>query len=175
MIARQFDRFAAALSWLSGVVAAAAVLGMLFHIGLEIVLRAVFVTSTFVLDEFVGYMVASMTFLGLAPTFRAHGHLRVTLLLDMLGPRARRLAEVVTLLCLVALATFIAWYFARAGLRLWRNGTVSQTVAEVPLWIPMSIVAIGCANLAIQVASQLALMMSGGRGDDALSESKRDG
>ena len=175
MIVRQFDRFAAALSWLSGLAAAAAVLGMLFHIGLEIILRSVFVTSTFVLDEFVGYMVAAMTFLGLAPTFRARKHLRVTLLLDILRPRVRRLAEAATLLALFVLAAFGAYYFARAGLRLWRNGTVSQTVAEVPLWIPISIVAIGCANLAVQAASQFMLLASGRLLVDEPTESKLDG
>ena len=175
MIVRRFDRLAAALAWISGLAAAAAVLGMLLHIGLEIVLRSVFVTSTFVLDEFVGYMVASMAFLGLAPTFRARRHLRVTLLLDLLGPRGRRVAEAAALIVLIMLAAFLAHYFARAGIRLWRNGTVSQTVAEVPLWIPISIVAFGCANLAIQAVSRLLLLLSGRISVEELNGSSPNG
>ena len=43
------------LSRAAGVVSAVLLIGMVLHILLEIVLRAFFSSSTFVLDEFVGY------------------------------------------------------------------------------------------------------------------------
>jgi len=161
VLVRRLDRVAALLSDASGVVAAVAVLGMLGHICLEILLRAVFGTSTFVLDEFVGYMVAALIFLGLAPTFRAHGHLRIGLLLDLAGPAIRRFAEAAALVALTLLASFLAYYFAQAGLRFRRGGTVSQTIAEVPLWIPVGVAALGWANLGLQALSRLLMLATG--------------
>src|SRR4051794_23834160 len=41
-------------------------------------------------DDFAGYAMGASVFLALAHTLRAGGHIRVSLIIDRLGPRARR-------------------------------------------------------------------------------------
>lgn len=83
--ATYFDRLAGLLSRIAEGLACFSVLFMLMHILLEILLRSFFASSTFVLDEFVGYAMVALTFLGLGPTYRRHGHLRVMILLNFLN------------------------------------------------------------------------------------------
>ena len=67
-MSRMLGHYARLTSRLSDVAAHFAMLAIVLmagHILLEIILRAFWSTSTFVMDEFVGYEVAAMTFLGL--------------------------------------------------------------------------------------------------------------
>ena len=67
-------------------VSAALLVLMVLHILLEIVLRSFFASSTFVLDEFVGYGVAAMTFLSLGYALETDSLIRVQLLLGRSAP-----------------------------------------------------------------------------------------
>lgn len=163
------DRFAAAVATIGEFLAVAAVVGMFAHISLEIILRAVFSTSTFVLDEFVGYMVAAMIFCAAGSCLRAKSHLRVGLLLDRLGFWARNVAEGLALVGLIFAALLLTEHYFAAATRAWSRATVSQTVAQVPLWIPFAMIVLGSANLALQGIARLALVVTGQlRPDDFL-------
>ncbi|WP_207634035.1 TRAP transporter small permease [Chelativorans multitrophicus] len=134
---------------------------MLMHILLEILLRSFFASSTFVLDEFVGYAMVALTFLGLGPTYRRHGHLRVMILLNFLNSSMKSLVEVVLLTTAITISTFIALYFAEAGSRYWTRGILSRTIAEVPLWIPMAVAVLGLVIFAVQAISSILLIVTG--------------
>ncbi|MCF3934806.1 TRAP transporter small permease [Acuticoccus sp. M5D2P5] len=155
------DRIAALGAVLGEILAAIAVVGMFAHIVLEIVMRAVFATSTFVLDEFVGYMVAALIFGAAGGCLRSKTHLRVGLLLDRLGFRARAVAECFALLALIFVAVLLTQYYFAAADRAWTRGTVSQTVAEVPLWIPLGMAMLGAGNLVLQGVARLGLILTG--------------
>lgn len=160
-LAITIDRAAAFFAVLGELIAAMAVVCMFVHILTEIFMRAVLSTSTFVLDEFVGYMVAAMIFCAAGGTLRAKSHLRVGLLLDRLDFKARCVAESLALLVLLAIALFIARFYFVSAERAWMRGTVSQTIAAVPLWIPFSLVIFGGINLALQAIARLSLIVSG--------------
>ena len=82
-IDRMLDTIAKGLSWFSALL----IVYMLLHIVVEIVLRAFFDTSSFVLEEFVGYALAAMVFMALAATHREGRLIRVNLLAGAMGPR----------------------------------------------------------------------------------------
>lgn len=153
-------------------VAAAAIMAlMLGMIVLEIVLRTLFDSSTFVLDEFVGYGVAAMTFLALAHTFQDGALIRVTLLLERLRGNARRIVEIVCAAATLAVIGFATWYFWISVARHWRRGSVSETIAEVPLWIPYGIALFGLGLFVVALAVYLVELLGGARPiDDKASE-----
>ncbi|MBT0963253.1 TRAP transporter small permease [Denitromonas sp. IR12] len=139
----------------------------------EIVLRGAFATSTFIMDEFVGYGVAAITFLSLGYALESGSLIRVNVLLTHLGNGiVRRLVEAFCVGTTLALAVFIAWYFWKSVARSWARGSVSETVAQVPLWIPEGLVLIGLSIFALQLLAYLLRVLTGGQliGDDITAE-----
>ena len=64
-------------------------------------------------DAYAGYCMAASGFLALAHTLQRNEHIRVTLVLDHVGPRARRALEVLCLAAGTALAGLLAGYSVR--------------------------------------------------------------
>jgi len=124
---------------------------MIGHILLEIVLRSFFDTSTFVLDEFVGYAIASMTFLTLAYALKDGSLIRVNLLIGRLYGPSRRVLEISSSSLAFVLFSYILYFFFRTWKRDWDRGAVSGSIAEVPLWIPEGIVLIGLFLFVMQL------------------------
>ncbi len=160
---RQFQAAVFALSKLAAVLSAVLLVAMVAHIVIEIVLRSFFSTSTFVLDEFVGYGVAAMTFLSLAYALEEGSLIRVNVVLSRLRGRARRGVEIVSVLATLGLTCFVAYYFWRDLSRNFTRGAVSESIAEVPLWIPQALVFAGLALFAIQLFAYFLRLASGGK------------
>lgn len=126
---------------------------MVAHTILEMVLRAAFSTSTFVLDEFVGYQVAALTMLGLGHALHTGGLIRVSLLDRILPGALRRALELVSVAAVLALCVYLLRYYGLAIETAWIRGTRSNTVAATPLWIPMAVFAAGLVIFMIQLAA----------------------
>ena len=124
---------------------------MVCHILLEIVLRAFFDTSTFVLDEFIGYGVAAMTFLTLAYALEEGSLIRVNILLTHTCGRIRQGLELICISSTLVLSSYLLYYFFRNWKRDWDRGAVSESIAEIPMWIPEGFVVIGLALFTLQL------------------------
>jgi len=143
------DKLAKVASAISGGILVAMVGFILF----EILLRSAFSASTYVLDEFVGYGVAIMTFLSFSAALRSGTFIRVNLLIESLNGRFRRLLEVVFCAGGAVLFSYISFYLGRVVLRNFDRGTTSNSIAEVPLWIPQSLMLLGVGLLVLQFVS----------------------
>ena len=152
---RAFQAAVSGISRGAAVVAAAVLVLMVLHILLEIVLRGFFASSTFVLDEFVGYGVAAMTFLSLGYALEQRALIRVQLLLVRTPPPARRGLEIVAAALTLGLSLFLIAHFWRSVSRNWSRGAVSQSIAEIPLWIPEGLVLLGLVLFALQLFAHL--------------------
>jgi TRAP-type C4-dicarboxylate transport system permease small subunit len=157
-----FDWAATALNRVAGGLAALILAYIFGHIILEIVLRSVFSSSTFVLDEFVGYAVAAMTFLSLGYALNNGSLIRVDLAVGRLTGRPRRWAELFCLAASFAMAGFCAWWVGRDALRNWTRGSVSESIAEVPLWLPVGAVWLGLILLMLQLLACFLRVAAGG-------------
>ena len=114
-------------------------------------------------DAYAGYMMAGAGFLALAHTLKRGEHIRVTLLLQVLSPRARRALEVWALAAATVLASLIAFYSMRL---VWQSHTfndISTGNDATPLWLPQLSMAIGTAILAIAFVDELVLELRGRR------------
>ncbi|MDA8586065.1 TRAP transporter small permease [Rhodobacteraceae bacterium] len=132
-------------------VSSALLVYMVVHINLEIILRVFFDTSTFSMDEFVGYAVGSMTFLALAHTFQQRKHVRVTVLQ---GYATGRFAIAVELICIAltfGITLFLARYIWRTLARDFSRGTVSPTLTETPIWLIDAAIFLGLSLFLIQL------------------------
>jgi TRAP-type C4-dicarboxylate transport system permease small subunit len=152
---RAFQAAVSGISRGAAVVAAALLVLMVLHILLEIVLRSFFASSTFVLDELVGYGVAAMTFLALGYALEEGALIRVQLLLARSRPPARRGLEILATGLTLALSLFLVAHFWRSVSRNWSRGAVSQSIAEVPLWLPEGLVLLGLVLFALQLLAYL--------------------
>lgn len=149
------------LSRTAGAIAGLLLVAMVLHILFEIVLRAFFSSSTYVLDEFVGYGVAAVTFLSLGYTLEHGALIRVNLLLGRLEGWTRRLLELLAASLTLALLTYFGWFFWIRVVRHWTRGTVSSSIAEVPMWIPEGLVLLGLALFWLQLLAYLLRMLLG--------------
>ena len=124
---------------------------MLVLILVEIVLRSFFDTSTFGMDEFVGYGVGAMAFLALGYSLESGALIRVNLLLKRLKGRTRRTVEI---FCASATLTAIAvpiWFFWLSIVRHYKRGYTSGTLADVPAYIPEGFLLFGLVLFWIQL------------------------
>ncbi|UTW11715.1 TRAP transporter small permease subunit [Marinobacterium rhizophilum] len=138
---------------LAGMMAMLLIIYITGHILLEIILR-LFGTSTFVLDEFVGYAVATMAFLGLGYALERGSLVRVNVLLDRLPSRWHWLPDLISTLAALTAFAWLSWFW---GLNVWRSyqrGTLSETLAETPLWIPEGMVLLGMLLLCLTLLSR---------------------
>ena len=156
-----FERFMRIINQVSGALAGLLIVYMVGHILLEIVLR-LFSESTFVLDEFIGYAVATMTFLGLGYALSQDGLIRVTILLDHVPKPVAHGLDILTTLATLGAFGFFTWYWSINVLRSFDRNTVSQTMAETPLWIPQGMVLLGMVILCLTLVSRLLVLCTRG-------------
>ncbi|WP_422000862.1 TRAP transporter small permease [Reyranella sp.] len=113
-------------------------------------------------DEFAGYAMLASAFLALASTFGRGEHIRVTLFLQRLQGRPRRLAEIWCLALGSLLSGYLAWFSIRLCWQSWQIGDVSTGLIAFPLWIPQVGMAAGAAIFFLAVVEQLAVVLAGG-------------
>jgi TRAP-type C4-dicarboxylate transport system permease small subunit len=145
-------RLAKTAAYLSGII----LVYMVLHILLEIGLRAFFAKSTYVLDEFIAYATASMTFLCLAYSLHGDALIRVDMLLHLGGRKIKHILELFSVSVTLVLTGFIIYFFWTKT--LWRDisrGTRSESIAQIPLWIPESLAVIGLLLFALQLFTML--------------------
>ena len=126
--------------------------------------------------DFTGFFLAAASFLALAATLRAGAHIRVTLLIGRLGPRAARAMDALALAAALAVAAWFAWFAALLVRDSWMFGDLSPGIVAVPLWIPQAAMALGLAALAVALADELARVLGGappsyaGKGEGMLAD-----
>jgi TRAP-type C4-dicarboxylate transport system permease small subunit len=121
-------------------------------------------------DAYAGYMMAAAGFLAMAHTLKRGEHIRVTLLLQSLAPRARRALELWALAAASALASLVAFYSARLAWQSHLFNDISTGNDATPLWLPQLSMAIGTTVLAVAFVDELVLELRGKRVQAASGE-----
>lgn len=106
--------------------------------------------------DFSGFMLAGATFLALAHTLRAGGHIRVNLVVARLPVRAQTIAEGFVLVFTTALVGYGAWFMVALVLESLHYNDVSTGIVPIPLWIPQSVAAFGLCLFLVAVLHTLA-------------------
>ncbi len=121
-------------------------------------------------DMYAGYCMAASGFLALAHTLKKNEHIRVTLLLNAVPPKAQRALEVWCLLAAVLLSGLFFGYSARLAYQSWDFHDISTGNDATPLWMPQIGMALGTLVLCIAFIDELALELMGRRTVQASEE-----
>ncbi len=126
--------------------------------------------------DFTGFFLAASSFLALAYTMRAGGHIRVTLMLHRLTGNWRHYIELFCLFIAGAVTLYFTYY---TGSLVWDSydyHDLSSGIISVPLWIPQSTMLLGLVILSISFVDDFVCVLRGGRpsyhgkGEEALLE-----
>lgn len=111
--------------------------------------------------ELTGFFLAAASFLALAYTLRAGGHIRVSLLLQHMTGAKSWLFEVWCCAAGAALAGYFAVYSIDLVYESFEYNDLSSGILPVPLWIPQTGVALGLVVLMIALLDELVAVLRG--------------
>ncbi|MFT4962414.1 MAG: TRAP-type C4-dicarboxylate transport system permease small subunit [Paracoccaceae bacterium] len=138
----------------SGVMAALCLIAILLLIVVQMVARwtgEVFPGA----PDYAGYAMASASFLAFANALNRGAHIRVSILINAVGPRARRWLNI----WCFGVGAAISWYFVYYGQKFvywsWKYNDISQGQDKTALWIPQSVMLFGAVVLAIALTDHL--------------------
>ena len=115
------------------------------------------------INDVVSWLCAAAASLGMAYSFRSGDFVRVTLLLEALGPRLRRRFEVGSLLVAAAAVGYLAYWVARFTWESWRFNDIAGNMVAIPIWIPQMSVVVGAAVFVLAVLDECVCILRGGR------------
>jgi TRAP-type C4-dicarboxylate transport system permease small subunit len=141
-LARSFYKILMALACLS-------MISALLAITLNIATRLVDGWSIAGLDGYAGYSIAAALFLALPSAFMHGSHIRVTLLLQHVGPKAKTALEYWSLGVGLLVATYLAWFSCRLVWLSHSYHDVAPTGDATPMWIPQLTMALGTVGFAV--------------------------
>ena len=95
------------------------------------------------LSEYSGYCMAASTFFALAYTFGEGGHIRITLFLEKLNEKFRKMFEIWCLLLATIFSGYLAFYFIKMLIISYEFKERSEGADEILIWIPQSSLALG--------------------------------
>jgi len=138
----------------SGLVAALFLIAILVLIVLQMLARwtgEVFPGA----PDYAGYCMAGASFFAFAYALNRGSHIRVSIVLNLLGPGARRLMNI----WCFGIGTALGWYFCYYAIKMtywsWKFKDVSQGQDATPLWIPQLSMVIGVTVFAIALTDHL--------------------
>lgn len=129
------ERLSMLLNRVGALIAVVLIIYMLGHIMLEILLRSLG-KSTFIMDEYIGYAVAIMTFLGLPYVLERGGLIRVSLILDRVPQKYHWPLELFSSVITASCFIWISLFWLQNVQRSYSRGVTSDTLAETPIWLP---------------------------------------
>jgi len=105
--------------------------------------------------SYAGYAMAGASFLAFANALNRGSHIRVSILVNALSDKGRRLLDI----WCFAVAAAVAWYFTYYAYWFvywsWKFNEVSQDQDATALWIPQSVMVIGGGILALALTDNL--------------------
>ncbi len=105
--------------------------------------------------DYAGYAMAAASFLAFANALNRGSHIRVSILLNAVGPSLRRVLEV----WCFAIGAATMWYFVYFGQKFvywsWKFNDISQGQDKTALWIPQSVMLFGAVVFAIALTDHL--------------------
>lgn len=107
------------------------------------------------LAEFAGFLMVGVTFLALASTLKHGVHIRVTVVIGLLPPRAHRVLNIIVGAAVAALFAFAAWHAVLLAVDSFEVGSVSYGIVPVPLWIPQAVMALGLIVFTVALADEV--------------------
>ncbi|KJS12897.1 MAG: hypothetical protein VR67_06845 [Peptococcaceae bacterium BRH_c8a] len=146
------DRFSKACGAIAGVMM---LIGVTLTLS-EVVLRTFFDKTTYIAEEYAGYLMVGLTFLALAYTLKEKGHIRMTFLHSVVKGKGRIYLDIYTftvgfVLCAVIFYTTSQFFWDSLV-----SQSQSMSITATYLAIPQFFMPMGILVLAIQFLAEIA-------------------
>ena len=117
---------------------------------LEILLWNLFEKTTLIADEYSAYGLAAIIFFGAGYCLKEKGHIRITLVLGFLPPKAARVIAFAATVTTTLFMGYLWWYLFLMVRSAYRYGSTSGTLTNTPLWVPQTLMLVGAACFLLQ-------------------------
>ncbi|MCK9197732.1 MAG: TRAP transporter small permease [Syntrophales bacterium] len=144
------DNLSGLSGWLAGIMTVVA----LVLVVAEIIWRTGFSSTLYISDEFAGYLMAMLTFCGLAYTLRERGHIRMMMLPHFLKGRVRIIFNMVCFVIGFIFCIALTWFTYVFFLDSYVSGSKSMHVSETYLAIPQFSMPLGAALMTLQFLAE---------------------
>jgi TRAP-type C4-dicarboxylate transport system permease small subunit len=125
----------------------------------EIVTRNVFNYSFQISDEVGGYIVVGLTFLALPVCQARQAYHHVMFVQSRLPRRVREWLNLGFDLLSLAFCLALIWELGWQVVQTWQSGDIAPTLLATPLWIPQTIMPIGCIALFVVLLRGIGLRL----------------
>ena len=105
--------------------------------------------------EYAAYFMAAASFMGFGAALNRGAHIRVSLLLNAVGPKMKRYVDIWCFAVASATMWYFVWHARQFVYWSWKFNDISQAQDKTALWIPQSVMIIGGALLAIALTDNL--------------------
>ncbi len=117
----------------------------------EILLWNTIEKTTLIADEYCAYGLAAIIFLGAGYCLKEKGHIRITLVLGFLPPKAARIITFLATGVTTLFMGYLWWYLLKMVQAAVRYQSTSGTLTNTPIWIPQTLMLIGAAGFLLQL------------------------
>jgi len=114
-------------------------------------------------NDIVSWLCAAAAFFAMAHAFRHGDFVRVTLVLDMVPPRVRRVMDVSCLLIGAVAVSYLTYSATAFTYESWEFKEMATGLVVIPIWIPQSTFTIGCWLLLAAMVDELVTVVQGGK------------
>ena len=128
----------------------ALIISIMVFVTLDIILRNLFNFPIKYLDEFSGYSIVYMCFLGAAWVLKREGHVSVDIVIDHLSPRSRTVQKIVVSALLAVMCLVLTYFGAGATYDVYARGKYLDIGINVPVYPILVVMPLGYFLLFIQ-------------------------
>lgn len=113
-------------------------------------------------NDIVSWLCAAAAFLTMAHAFKHGDFVRVTLVLEKVSPKLRRVLELVSLFIALVAVAYLAWWACRFTYQSYEFKELAQGLLPLPIWIPQLSFAFGAVLLLVAVLDEFLIVARGG-------------
>ena len=121
-----------------------------------------FGVNTGATNDIVSWLCAAAAFLTMAHAFKHGDFVRVTLVLEKVSTKTRRVMELVSLFIALVAVTYLAWWACRFTYQSFEFNELAQGLLPLPIWIPQLSFAFGSVLLLVAVFDEFVIVARGG-------------
>jgi TRAP-type C4-dicarboxylate transport system permease small subunit len=118
--------------------------------------------KTGAVNDVVAWFCAAAAFFAMAHAFKHGDFVRVTLVLDKLNAKTRRVFEIASLAIGAIATAYLAYAACSFTLESYEFNDVAQGLLALPLWIPQTSFAFGSILLFVAMLDELIIVLRGG-------------
>lgn len=133
---------------------------MVILVTIEVILRVTVHSSLLIVDEFSGYLMVFVAYWGAILAVDSDNFVRVSIIYDKYGPTLKRVVDIVYHLIFMIFVGMMAFFTYKSVLSVYIHGTISNTIARVPLVYPKGFLLIGLILMELYLSVEFLLLIA---------------